>query len=433
MAEKTIAAARAITGGVRVPGDKSISHRYAILAALAGGRSEIENFSTADDCHRTLDCLRGLGVRVEEEAGRVIVTGGGLHGLERPRRMLDAGNSGTTIRLLAGVLAGQPFESTITGDDSLRRRPMRRIIEPLTRMGAQFRARDSEFAPLEIRGGTLRPIEYTLPIPSAQIKSAILLAGLFASGATSVVEPIPTRDHLELALLEFGAKLDRFDRAIRIHGAPRLIPQKLIVPGDFSSAVFFLAAALLLSESNLLVHGVGLNPTRTAALDFLAAMGASISLVSVEAVNGELVGDIAIHSARPGGLTGGTISGPAVAQMIDELPMLAALGPYTEQGIEIRDAQELRAKESDRIAALARNLRRMGAQVEELPDGLRVAGRSAGGLQGAEIDPYGDHRIAMAFAIAALGAQGKTTIRDADCVAVSFPDFFTTLENLLER
>ncbi len=433
MAEKTIAAARAITGGVRVPGDKSISHRYAILAALAGGRSEIENFSTADDCHRTLDCLRGLGVRVEEEAGRVIVTGGGLHGLERPRRMLDAGNSGTTIRLLAGVLAGQPFESTITGDDSLRRRPMRRIIEPLTRMGAQFRARDSEFAPLEIRGGTLRPIEYTLPIPSAQIKSAILLAGLFASGATSVVEPIPTRDHLELALLEFGAKLDRFDRAIRIHGAPRLIPQKLIVPGDFSSAVFFLAAALLLSESNLLVHGVGLNPTRTAALDFLAAMGASISLVSVEAVNGELVGDIAIHSARPGGLTGGTISGPAVAQMIDELPMLAALGPYTEQGIEIRDAQELRAKESDRIAALARNLRRMGAQVEELPDGLRVAGRSAGGLHGAEIDPYGDHRIAMAFAIAALGAQGKTTIRNADCVAVSFPDFFTTLENLLER
>ncbi len=429
-----MAPARAIRGAVEVPGDKSISHRYAILAALAEGRSEIQHFSSAEDCRRTLDCLSHLGVKVEAENDRVRITGAGLDGLRASRRTLDAGNSGTTLRLLAGVLAGQPFTSTISGDDSLQRRPMRRVIEPLTRMGAQIRARDAEFAPLEIRGGALRPIEYALPIPSAQVKSAILLAGLYAQGATSVVEPVRTRDHTELALAEFGVRIERVDRSIRVHGRgerpPRLQARQLAVPGDISSAVFFLGAALLLPESNLLVHNVGLNPTRTAVLDVLATMGAPIHLVSVHGTSGELVGDIAVRHAP---LEGGVISGEAVAQMIDELPMLAALGPYTEQGIEIRDAQELRVKESDRIAALAENLRRMGAQVEERPDGLRVAGRSAGKLHGAEIDPRGDHRVAMAFAVSALAAEGPSVIRDADCAAVSFPDFFPTLERLLER
>ena len=434
MAKRTIAPARTITGAVEVPGDKSISHRYAILAGLAEGRSEIQHFSTAEDCRRTLDCLNRLGVPVEAEGDRVRITGGGLDGLRRSRRTLDAGNSGTTLRLLTGVLAGQPFASAITGDDSLRRRPMRRVIEPLERMGARIRARENEFAPLEIQGGPLQPIDYTLPVPSAQVKSAILLAGLYAAGATSVVEPVRTRDHTELALAEFGARVERFDHAIRVHGRGdrplRLEARTLTVPGDISSAVFFLAAALLLPGSNLLVHNVGLNPTRTAVLDILATMGAALNLVSVHGTSGELVGDIAVRHAP---LEGGVISGDEVAQLIDELPMLAALGPYTEKGIEIRDAQELRVKESDRVAALAENLRRMGAQVEEQPDGLRVAGRQAGKLRGAEIDPRGDHRIAMAFTIAALAAEGPSVILDADCAGVSFPEFFSTLDSLLER
>ena len=301
-------------------------------------------------------------------------------------------------------------------------------------MGARIHARDNEFAPLEIHGGPLQPIDYTVPVPSAQVKSAILLAGLYAGGATSVVEPVRTRDHTELALAEFGARVERFDHATRVHGRGerplRLEARTLTVPGDISSAVFFLAAALLLPESNLLVHNVGLNPTRTAVLDVLATMGAPLNLVSVHGTSGELVGDIVVRHAP---LEGGVISGDAVAQLIDELPMLAALGPYTEKGIEIRNAQELRVKESDRIAALAENLRRMGAQVEERPDGLRVAGRHAGKLRGAEIDPRGDHRIAMAFAVAALAAEGPSVIHDADCAGVSFPEFFSTLESLVER
>ena len=430
-----------------MPGDKSISHRYAILAALAEGRSEIQHFSAADDCRRTLDCLRRLGVTIEQENDRVRIVGAGLGGLRRSRRALDAGNSGTTMRLLAGVLAGQTFPTTISGDDSLRRRPMRRVIEPLACMGAEIRARSDEFAPLQIRGGKLHPIDYTLPVPSAQVKSAILLAGLYAEGTTSVVEPVRTRDHTELALAEFGARIERVDKAIRIlgragdgrQGSLRLKARQLAVPGDISSAVFFLAAALLLPDSNLLIHNVGLNPTRTAVLDVLATMGAPISLVSVHGVNGELVGDVAVRYAP---LEGGVISGAMAAQLIDELPMLVALGPYTRQGIEIRDAQELRVKESDRIAVLAENLRRMGAQVEERPDGLRVAGRfsrSGGGssraqpLHGAEIDPHSDHRMAMAFAIAALAAEGESIIRGADCAAVSVPDFFSILDRLVER
>jgi len=431
VAKKTILPARTISGPASVPGDKSISHRYAILAALAEGRSEIRNYSPADDCARTLDCLRRIGIRIDGKKGGIVITGGGLRGLKRSRRALDAGNSGTTMRLLAGVLAGQPFESAITGDGSLRRRPMRRVIEPLSRMGAQIQARDGEFPPLKIRGGVLQPIDYTLPIPSAQVKSAVLLAALFAEGTTSVTEPVCTRDHTELALEEFGAAVERRERTIRLQGPARLSARNVVVPGDISSAVFFLAAGLLLADSNLLISGVGLNPTRTAVLDFLASMGASLSLVNVEVKHGELIGDIAVRHSP---LAGGAISGEMVPALIDELPMLAALGPYTEKGIEIRDAGELRVKESDRIGALAENLRRMGAQVEELPDGLRVAPSSAAApLTGAEIDPRGDHRIAMAFAVAALRAKGKTLIRDAGCVSVSFPGFFDLLDRLAER
>jgi 3-phosphoshikimate 1-carboxyvinyltransferase len=434
VSKKNIAPAKTISGAVELPGDKSISHRYAILAALARGRSQIENYSPAADCASTLACVGKLGAHVEKLKGngkpRVVVTGAGLDGWKRPGRRLDAQNSGTTIRLLTGLLAGQKFDSSITGDASLRRRPMRRVIEPLSLMGAHIEARESNFAPLEIHGTPLHPIQYALPVASAQVKSAILLAGLLAEGESAVEERVRTRDHTELALAEFGAAVRHRDSAVSVMGRPALDARNLSVPGDLSSAVFFLAAAMVLPQSKILLHDVGLNPTRAAVLDVFAEWGAHLKIDSVRNQAGELVGNIIAEHAP---LSGGVLSGSRIAQLIDELPMLAALGPYTEQGVEIRDATELRVKESDRISVMAENLRRMGARVEERPDGLRVEGRSAGQLRGAEIDPHGDHRIAMAFAIAALGAQGDTRIRDAGCVAVSYPDFFAVLERLVTR
>lgn len=435
--KKRISPAKAFGGVLLVPGDKSISHRYAILASLAERSSEIFNFSAAADCASTLACLRGLGVKIEEKAGSVVIEGKGLGGWKAPRKALDAGNSGTTMRLLAGALAGQTFSSELTGDKSLRRRPMRRVMEPLRQMGAEIRARDDEFAPLEIQGAKLHAIEYAPKVASAQLKSAVLLAGLFADGETVVHEPVHTRDHTEIALRELGATVehaavrgeDRNGNAIRLQGRPKMLGRLLAVPGDLSAAVFFLGAALVVPGTELTIQSVGLNPTRTAILDLLVSMGAAISVVAVAMRNGELVGDINVRHAP---LRGGKVSGTMVARVIDELPMLAALGPYTEEGIEIRDAQELRVKESDRITAMAENLRLMGAQVEEFPDGLRVAGRSAGRLHGATIEPHDDHRIAMAFSIAALGAEGETVIRGADCVGISFPSFYELLDGLVQ-
>jgi 3-phosphoshikimate 1-carboxyvinyltransferase len=434
--KRTIRPAKFLAGGVALPGDKSISHRYAMLAALAEGASELRHFSAAADCHSTLRCLSALGAEIKIEKDTVRITGKGPRGLKESRRALDVGNSGTTMRLLAGILAGQVFTSKLTGDASLQKRPMKRVVGPLREMGADIRARDDNFAPLEIRGRRLRAIDYQMPLASAQVKSAVLLAGLFADGVTSVTEPAQTRDHTELALEEFGAAVERNGRTVRVHplagrnGGGKLVARALDVPGDLSSAVFFIAAASLLAESNILIHNVGLNPTRTAILDVLAGMGASINMVSLQSSHGEVVGDLAVKGAS---LKGGIIEGEQIPLMIDELPMLAALAPFTEEGIEIRDAAELRVKESDRIAALAENLRRMGATVEERPDGLRVEGRKAGKLRGAEIDPRGDHRIAMAFAVAALAAEGATVIRDADCAAVSFPSFYEELDRLAER
>src|SRR5580692_1417474 len=348
-------------------------------------------------------------------------------GLKAPSRALDAENSGSTIRMLSGVLAGQPFASTITGDSSLRARPMRRVVEPLRKMGAEIQTHGTDCAPLEIRGGTLHSIDYSLPIPSAQVKSAILLAGLYADGVTTVRQTVRTRDHTELALREFGATVESLNKSVRIHPRPQLLARQLTVPGDLSSAVFFIAAALILPDSALMLHNVGLNPTRTRVLDFLISIGAAIHLASVQLRDGELVGDVSVKRSV---LSGGAIDGAQAAEMIDELPMLAALGPFTEKGIEIRAAQELRVKESDRIATLASGLRRMGATVDEFPDGLRVVGRSAGTLRGAKIDAACDHRIAMALSIAALGAKNDTVIRDAGCVAVSYPEFFDSLKRL---
>jgi len=430
VAKKTISPGKKIEGVVEFPGDKSISHRYAILAALAEGASELHNYASAADCQSTLDCLKRLNVKIERDKHVVRITGAGLDGLKAPRRALDAGNSGTTIRMMAGTLAGQAFASELTGDSSLRRRPMRRILTPLAQMGAEIRSTDDGRAPLKISGAKLHAIDYTVPVPSAQVKSAVLLAGVYADGVTTVRESYATRDHTEIALREFGAHISGGRGAPSVHGRPHLIARSLLIPGDLSAAVFFLGAALILPDSNVLLHNVGLNPTRTRILDFLISMGASIHLASVQLRDGELTGDVAVRHAK---LEGGKISGAEVAEMIDELPMVAALGPFTENGIEIRDAQELRVKESDRIAALTEGLRRMGAQVEEFPDGMCVAGRSAGRLRGATVDPQGDHRIAMALAVAGLGADGATTILDSECAGVSFPEFFETLDRALER
>ena len=436
MKKEIIRPAKYLTGGVELPGDKSISHRYAMLAALAEGTSVLRHFSAAVDCHSTLSCMSALGAEVKVEKDAVLVTGRGPRGLKSSWKALDAGNSGTTMRLLAGILAGQDFSSKLTGDESLQKRPMKRVIGPLREMGADIRGREDNFAPLEIRGRKLKAIDYKMPMASAQVKSAVLLAGLFADGVTSVTEPARTRDHTELALEEFGAAIEKDGQTIRVHGlsggngSAKLVAKSLDVPGDLSSAVFFIAAGSLFPDSNVLIHNVGLNPTRTAILDLFVSMGASIHIMGLKSSQGEVIGNLSVKGAS---LKGGLIAGEQIPLLIDELPMLAALGPFTEQGIEIRDAAELRLKESDRIAALAENLRRMGAQVEERPDGLKVEGRIAGKLRGAEIHPRGDHRIAMAFAVAGLAAEGNTVIRDADCAGVSFPAFFAELNRLAER
>jgi 3-phosphoshikimate 1-carboxyvinyltransferase len=431
--KESIKPAKALSGGLQLPGDKSISHRYAMIAALAEGTSELRNFAAARDCHSTLGCMKALGAEVAVDKTTVKITGRGLHGLKSSWRTLDAENSGTTIRLLSGILSGQAFTTKMTGDASLQKRPMKRVVTPLRQMGADIRAKDDNFPPLEIHGSKLTAIHYEMPMASAQVKSAVLLAGLFAAGDTRVTEPATTRDHTELALAEFGAHIDKSGRTITVHGMANdsnksnLQARSLEIPGDLSSAVFFIAAASLLPGSDLFIGNVGLNPTRSAILDFFRSMGAALSVINLQANQGEVVGDLSVKGAL---LKGGVVAGDLVPLLIDELPMLAALAPFTEQGIEIRDAAELRVKESDRIAALAENLKRMGATVEERPDGLRIAGRSAGKLHGAEIEPHGDHRIAMAFAVAGLAAEGETVIHDADCAGVSYPTFFAELKRL---
>ena len=341
---------------------------------------------------------------------------------------LDAGNSGSTIRMLSGLLAGQRFRSVITGDESLQRRPMKRIMEPLARMGATIRARDGNFPPLEIDGARLRGIEYSLPVASAQVKSCVLLAGLLAEGKTTVTEPVQTRDHTEIALAQFGAEIEHRRRTTTVCGGKPLKGQKLAVPGDISSAAFFLCAALLYPDSDLYLQDVGLNPTRTALLDFLSGMGAQIKLLNLGENSGELIGDIHVTGSR---MRGGEIDGEMAAALIDEIPVLAVLGTQTQDGLVVRGAAELRVKESDRIATVAENLKRMGAKVEVFPDGFAIPGKQP--LTGAEIESYGDHRIVMAFAVAALAAKGETKVRDSEAATVSFPGFFEQLERVAER
>ncbi len=420
--------ARNLLGSLRVPGDKSISHRYAMLAGLAAGRSRLENFAPGADCASTLGCMRALGCEVErDEQGAVTISGMGPQ-LRQAAAALDCGNSGSTMRMLSGIVAAQDFSSELIGDASLSRRPMKRIMEPLTRMGARIQAGEGDRAPLRITGSRLHGIEYRPAVASAQVKTSVLFAGLLAEGTTVVEEPARTRDHGELALRAFGAEVERTRTTVSIAGGQTLHPLDSYVPGDISSAAFFLCAASIFPESNLVIDGVLLNPTRSALLDVLAAMGSRTSMVRVEEQHGELVGTIALV---PGQGRHVLIEGALTALLIDELPVLAAVAPYTVGGIEVRDAGELRVKESDRLSAVTQNLEAMGAQVEQTADGWRIPGGQR--LHGATIESFDDHRIAMAFAIAALHAEGDTLIKDAQYVDISYPAFFEDLEKLVER
>jgi 3-phosphoshikimate 1-carboxyvinyltransferase len=431
--EAVIRPARSIRGSVQLPGDKSISHRYAMLAGIAEGPSRLENYSTGADCASTLGCMRSLGVNWQSssEGQNVIdVQGSGLS-LTAPSAALDCGNSGSTMRMLSGIVSGQHFSSEMIGDESLSRRPMERVIKPLSAMGAQIESQQGR-PPLRITGGSLKAIDYKMPVASAQVKSCLLFAGLFADGETRIEESIRTRDHGEVALRAFGVKLDRKSvgtgSEVRIRGGQRLHGLEARIPGDLSSAAFFLCAAALFPGSQLTVPNLLMNPTRARLLDILMQMGLQISVTQLDEIHGELVGSLQIEGAK---LKGATIAGADSAALIDEIPVLAAIAPFTEQGIEVRDAKELRVKESDRIAAVATNLRKMGAQVEEREDGLKIPGGQT--LRGAELDSFGDHRIAMAFAVAALRAEVETLIQGSESAAISYPAFFDALEELAVR
>jgi len=420
-----VSAAKQIRGSVRTGGDKSVSHRYAMLAGIAEGTSEFENFSSSADCASTLGCMEGLGARVRRNGSHVEVDGV-CGALLAPSRELDCGNSGSTMRMLSGVLAAQPFTSVMTGDASLSKRPMRRVIDPLQKMGARIDS-NGGCAPLTIHGTKLKAMEYQPPVASAQVKSCVLLAGLFAEGETTVIEPVRTRDHTELALRAFGGEVSRVGERVSVRGGQKLHAIKVYVPGDLSSVTFFLCAAALFPGSNVVVDSVLLNPTRSVVLDVLSGMGVKINFIKVEEQYGELIGTM---QAEGGVFMGGVIRGAQSAALIDELPAIAAVAPYSVHGVEIRDAAELRVKECDRIAAVVQNLRAMGAEVEEFPDGMRIPGRQ--NLHGAEVESFDDHRIAMAFAIAGLRAEGDTTIKGAESVAVSFPEFFEALRKVVE-
>ncbi|NNF04534.1 MAG: 3-phosphoshikimate 1-carboxyvinyltransferase [Rhodothermales bacterium] len=420
----TVEPAASLRGEPVLPPDKSIAHRAALFASIADGTSRIVNYPEAEDPQSTLSCLRALGVRMGEQDGNLVIHGGGLHGFQEPAEPLDCGNSGTTMRLLAGLLAGQRFDSTLTGDDSLLGRPMNRIVEPLRTMGARIEARDGR-APLKIRGwGPLRATTYRLPVASAQVKSCVLLAGLYADGESRVIESIPSRDHTErmlsLPTIDFGD-----GRTISSEGGRRIDPRIWSIPADFSAAAFFLVAGSIVPNSELTMKNVGLNPTRAGLVDVLRAMGADIRIENERAVGSEPIGDLTVRSSR---LSGVTIGGDRIPVLIDELPVLAVAGALADGETIIRDAGELRHKETDRIAATAAGLSALGVRVEVRQDGFTIRGGS--GLTGGRVESRGDHRIAMAFAVAGLAAMDPVTIEGASCAAVSFPGFREALDAL---
>ena len=415
-----------LRGEVVPPADKSISHRAVIIASLAEGTSRVSNLLRAGDTMSTVNAMRALGVDIDDSGDVVIVKGKGLHGLREPLEVIDCGNSGTTMRLLSGVLAGNPFFSVLTGDESLRRRPMGRVIVPLKEMGAEIRARDDDkFPPMAIRGGNLKAMSYEMPVASAQVKSCVLLAGLYAEGATVVTEPGRARDHTERMLPIFGVGVEVEGAAIKVEGGSRPKAADLEVPGDFSSAAFLMGATMLVEGSEIRLKDVGLNPLRTGLLSVFRRMGGEFAIENEREISGEPVGDVV---CRHSGLKGIDVGGDEIPSMVDEFPILCALAARAEGVTNIRGAGELRVKESDRISAMAGGLRAMGAEVEEYPDGLSIKGSER--LRGAEIHSGGDHRIAMAFSVLALVAGGSTVIEGSEAVDVSFPGFYVILKGV---
>lgn len=426
--EITLEPREQVRGQVRIPGDKSISHRALILSSLVEGTVEIEGLLAAEDTRVTLQCLQQLGVEFQAEGPKLVVRGQGLRGLQEPADLLQAGNSGTTARLLLGVLAGQPFFSVLTGDDSLRNRPMDRVSKPLRQMGAFLEGRQKGTRlPMAVRGGDLHSIRYRLPVASAQVKSALLLAALYSRGRSELFEPAPSRDHTERMLSYLGGRIGRGAQGEIVLETPfKLAAKKLKIPGDLSSAAFFLVAAALAPRGELLLEEVGMNPTRTGILDILKEMGANIRIVKQREDNGEPMADLFIQSGRP--LKGVEIKAQMIPRLVDEIPVLAVAALFAAGETVIRGAGELRLKESDRLQTLTLELRKMGAAIQELPDGLVIQGGSK--INGAVCSSHGDHRIAMALAIAALFAAGETVIQGIEPVGVSFPDFFTLLKNI---
>ena len=415
-----------LKGEVTVPGDKSISHRAVMFGALSKGTTEVTNFLQGADCLSTINCFRRLGIAIENTSEKIIVHGKGLHGLTKSDKILDVGNSGTTTRLISGILAGQNFETILNGDESIQSRPMKRIMEPLSLMGADIASlRDNNCAPLRIAGSPLHGIHYTSKVSSAQVKSCILLAGLYADGLTSVTEPSVSRNHTELMLRGFGANVVCRDKTAAITPDPELIGQKIEVPGDISSAAYFIAAGLIVPGSEILVKNVGINPTRDGIIRVCQAMGADITLFNKREHGGEPVADILV---RYSSLEATTIEGEIIPTLIDELPMIAVMACFAKGTTVIKDAAELKVKESDRIAVMVDNLSRMGAHITATDDGMIIEGGFP--LHGAEIDSHLDHRIAMSFAVAALASEGETTIKDADCVKISYPHFYEDLFRL---
>lgn len=417
---------QSLRGELTVPGDKSISHRAVMFGALAQGMTEVHHFLKGADCLSTIDCFRRLGIRIEETDDVLLIDGKGLDGLVSPTDILDAGNSGTTTRLLAGILAAQPFSSTLTGDASLQKRPMKRIVDPLTQMGASLTSiNENGCVPLRIAGRPLHGIHYISPVASAQVKSAVLLAGLYAEGETSVTEPFVSRDHTELMLGSFGAQIAASGTTVTIQPRPALSGQCITVPGDISSAAYFIAAALLVPNSEVLIRNVGINPTRDGILKAAQAMGGNIQLLNRRTAGGEPVADLLVTASS---LHGITIEGSMIPGLIDELPVIAVMAAAAQGTTIIRDAAELKVKESDRIAVMVKNLSAMGADITGTDDGMIIRGGPA--LCGAQIDAFEDHRIAMSFAVAALFADGETEIRGSDCVQISYPGFYEDLQSL---
>jgi 3-phosphoshikimate 1-carboxyvinyltransferase len=425
--KQTISPSRGVRGEITVPGDKSISHRSIMLGSLAEGVTEVHGFLHGEDNHATLGAFRAMGVQVDELQGGVLrIHGRGLHGLAEPGDVLDCGNSGTTIRLMTGLLSGQKFFSVLTGDRYLRKRPMKRVVGPLAAMGARIWGRGGgDLAPLAIQGGGLTPADYDSPIASAQVKSALLLAGLYAEGVTTVREPHLSRDHSERMLGYFGAEVRPFPGGVSLVGHPRLTGREVHVPGDISSAAFFMVAALITPGSELLIRNVGVNPTRSGIIDILQGMGGSLQLLNEREFSGEPVADILVKSSD---LKGIDIGGSVVPRAIDEFPVVSVAAAFAEGTTTIADARELRVKETDRIAAMISALGGLGARVEARDDGMVIHGGQA--LSGGTVSSQGDHRIAMSMAVAALRATSSVTIEDTGCTATSFPDFWELIERV---